>query len=114
MTYEGFLDRLRKTPRTWRLVSVGGQRLAAVQGRGLIRCGEHDATQQCPMSAVAGVKIAPANDLAGHLGLPLDVAKDIEHAADNDDPLLLKARKRPRMLEVRQDLLEACGLKGGR
>jgi hypothetical protein len=107
MTYEEFLEKLRGTPRTWRLDS------------GCIRCGprlgDHLNGRHCPMSAVAGVlNIGMPSVLAEKLNLPLQTAKDIQYAADNDDPLLLKARARPRILEVRRDLLEACGLKEGR
>lgn len=92
MTYEEFLAALRKTPRDWRLSTLG------------IRCGHYPA-QNCPISAVTGNLEHYGNPFdAGNRVLKMDAAEvnEIVAAADNwpsADP------------HIRRDLLAACGIK---
>jgi len=87
VTYKDFLAKLRKTPRQWRITSLGQ-----------IRC----ASDACPMGALfPGVRLPLPEDVADEGDLSLGVALRIARAADG---VILGS-------QTRRDLLKACGLK---
>lgn len=86
MTYEHFLDRLRATPRGWRVTPRGLIRTQGVIGK-------------CPITAVSRGS-APAYVAADEIGLGREMAERIMAAADGS----------VHEGEIRRDLLKACGL----
>lgn len=94
LTLDEFLKRLRKTPRSWELCG-SSLRMDFPGAR------THAA---CPITSLAPGGAVAANQwryVAGELGLPLPLAKQIMHAADGFRDVDYKLRTR---------LLEACGL----
>ena len=97
LTLERFLERLRKTPRSWELC-----------GSSLRMDIAHPASRTwaaCPITSLAEGGAVGAHQwryVAGTLGLPMPLAKKIMRAADGIthwNPIL------------RKQLLAACGLK---
>lgn len=95
LTLEGFLKRLRKTPRTWELV---GSALRMDVAQPAART-----WAACPITSMARGGAVGADQwrfVAEELGLPLALAKDIMRAADGFIDVDYKLRKQ---------LLDACG-----
>lgn len=97
MTIDEFLERLKQTPRGWRLaVDPDDEPYGAIRLGPLGRC-------HCPISAVTGNldHFASPGEVALELGLSNDDGDAIVEAADNDIHCNQVIRRR---------LLEACGL----
>lgn len=93
MSYDEFLERLRNTPRTWRLYQAGQLRI------------DTPWLTSCPITATAHqpalYNVADLHSCAKRLGLSHELMLAITRAGDNTpghDPA------------IRRDLLRACGL----
>ena len=96
MTLEMFLEELQKTPRTWRFHG-NSIRTADAEGNG----------KYCPLTILTGhLHTTEWRQAARELGIGLSMARDIVNAADIKY-WPTSARNR---YELRQRLLEACGL----
>jgi hypothetical protein len=93
MTYPEFLDALRKTPRDWKLES----------DYEFIRRKGHR-YWQCPISALRNKASGDYRDAAARMGLDIQLAREIAHAADRT------GLENEKIAAIRRDLLEACGL----
>lgn len=102
MTIEQFLEKLKETPRTWRLVARrDGQTTAEMFNNALIRKGKC----RCPIGAVSGrVKWDDSYDLAITVGQQIGLdEKDAARIISASDGL-------SEQLPLRLLILDACGL----
>ena len=89
MTYQEFLDELRRTPRDWRITFNG-------------RIRRHE---ECPITSLRNDHSAFWVVVSANIGLSANLSRDIALAADNRLGWRDFRRRR-----IRRDLLKACGL----
>lgn len=93
MTYEEFLEKLRATPRDWRLALGRIRRLSP--------------DLQCPISSVLGGQMFDGVAIGTKSGMDAEIAKKIMSSADSDKAYSWDTYFDP---QIRADLLAACGL----
>jgi hypothetical protein len=100
MSAETFLRRMRTLKYTvWQCRGFSGDLLRTADGR-------------CPIEAVAEVDPGLYVTGAKILGLPMRLRNQIVDAADNATQGRLGKRQRPSILQLRQRLFRAAGMKG--
>lgn len=100
MTYKQFLVALENTPRDWRVTTEGAIR------RGV---------DQCPISSLERLPAGDWRDVAERKLPRVTTGDNITIAADYTmqkirEDKALTARRIQRLIQIRRDLLKACGL----